>query len=69
MVGTDIMEKFINCLLNDTNHCLEEGIAKLSTIKAYQTKVSSGHFPTEDEQKKHGENEGVCKANLQLANK
>ena len=66
LVGTEMMERFINCLLNDTNHCLEEGISKLSKIKQFEERTSG--FPSEEEKKQHSDNEGTCKANFQLAN-
>ena len=68
MVGSEQMERFINCLLNDTNHWLEEGLSLLGSIKNYETKVGRGQFPKEDEVKAHEKDEGVCKANFQLAN-
>ena len=68
MVGTEKMEKFVNCLLNDTNHCLEEGISKLSEIKAFEMKVSSGELPSKEEIKNNSKNENICKANIQLSN-
>lgn len=68
MVGSEIMEKFVNCLLNDTNHCLEEAISKLIQIKAYETKIGRGELPSDEEQKEHQKDENICKANMQLAN-
>ena len=67
-VGSELMEKFINWLLNDTSHCLEEGISKIAEIKTYETKVSKGFTPTDEDNKNHEKDENICKANLQLAN-
>jgi ubiquitin conjugation factor E4 B len=68
LIGSEKVERFINCLLNDTSHCLEEGISKLSEIKAYETKIGSGEHPSEEEQKNHEKNQNICKANIQLSN-
>jgi DNA-binding ferritin-like protein (Dps family) len=49
MVGSEIMERFVNCLLNDTNHCLEEGLSMLGKIKAFEAKIKNG---IDEEEKK-----------------
>lgn len=59
MVGTEKMEKFVNCLLNDTNHCLEEGISKLSEIKAFEVKIGSGELPNKEEIENNSKNENI----------
>ena len=66
LVGTETMEKFINCLLNDTNHCLEEGISKLSKIKSFDERTSGA--PTEEEINDYSHDQRACKTNFQLAN-
>jgi ubiquitin conjugation factor E4 B len=55
-------------LLNDTNHCLEEGISMLSEIKTYETKIGLGEQVTDEDKKNHDKNQSICKANIQLAN-
>lgn len=68
LVGSELMEKFINCLLNDTSHWLEEGISKIAEIKTFETKVSKGYTPTDEDKSNHEKNENICRSNLQLAN-
>ena len=36
--GSQVFEKFLNCLINDLTFCLEEGLEKLKSIKAFENK-------------------------------
>ena len=49
LINTEIFEKFLNCLINDMTFCLEEGIAKLQSIKAYENKQQQGIKLTKEE--------------------
>lgn len=63
------LDKFLNALLNDNSHCLEEGLECLKKIKAFEVKLQNGFLPNDEEKKNHGEDERSCTANVQLSKK
>jgi len=38
LLGTEYFEKFLNSLINDLSFCMEEGLAKLKSIKKFEMK-------------------------------
>lgn len=59
--------RFINMLINDTTWCLDEGLAKLTSIKKYEDKLRTAQ-PTEEEVKNHDQESNYSKYVLQQAN-
>ena len=41
-IGTPYWEKFSNCLFNDSNQCLEEGLGYMEKIREVEDKLNMG---------------------------
>lgn len=66
LIGMPVMEKFLNCLINDMTFCLEEGLVKLTKIKAYEDRVAieGRKNLSKEDLENHKQDKGICRANF-----
>lgn len=64
LFGTDTLEKFLNALLNDCAHCLEEGVDSLQKIKKTEDEIEWGKKLDKEEEKMFKQTKSICTSNF-----
>lgn len=62
IVHSELVERFINMVMNDTTYCMDEGLLKLQKIIEYRTKQASGQTLSAQDLKDLQQFEGIVKS-------
>jgi ubiquitin conjugation factor E4 B len=59
---SDLFERFVNMIMNDTTYSMDEGLDKLFKVMEFEVKKTQGQILSPEEEKSHEQYQNVCRS-------